>query len=199
MMFKINNQFGESMNNNSKLIDVYQLSTNRLVALFSTLQAPSIEEMHGEYAASMLSQPNPLATLAGLSLTNPLLPWQSKAFRPVNQLTGRGYNTFLLGRKTIQLYPMHTLIASSRFDGQPAYQLVYRYFHSLCGAINMVDEIRRLDDGRYLGIGTWGVNKKQCQIPYPFLLQGPHHDYRGDIGRRRRGFEVSSAQIPALT
>ena len=133
------------MNNNSKLIDVHQLSTEQLVALFSTLQAPSIEEMHGEYAASMLSQPNPLATLAGLSLTNPLLPWQSKAFRPVNQLTGRGYNTFLLGRKTIQLYPMHTLIAPSRFDGQPAYQLVYCYFHSLCGVINMVDEIRRLD------------------------------------------------------
>ncbi len=187
------------MNNNRALIDVQSLSTEQLVALFSTLQAPSIAEMHGEYAASMLSQPNPLATLAGLSLTNPLLPWQSKAFRPVDQHTGRGYNTFLLGRKTIQLYPMQTLIAPSRYDGQPAYQLVYRYFHSLCGAINMVDEIRKLDDGRYLGIGTWGFNKKQRQIPYPFLLQGPQHDYRGDIGRVRHGFQASSAQIPALT
>lgn len=186
------------MNNNMTCIDVQKLSTNQLVALFSTLQAPTIEEMHGEYAASMLRQPNPLASLAGYGLSNPLLPWQSKAFRPVDQHTGRGYNTFLLGGKIIQLYPMYTLIAPSRFDGQPAYQLVYRYFHSLCGAINMVDEIRKLDDGRYLGIGTWGFSKKQCQIPYPFLLQGPHYDYRGDIGRIRRGFQVSTAQIPAL-
>jgi hypothetical protein len=186
------------MKNHAELIDVQSLSTEQLVVLFSTLQAPTIEEMHGEYAASMLSQPNPLATLAGLSLSNPLLPWQSKAFRPVDQHTGRGYNTFLLGSKTIQLYPMHTLIAPSRYDGQPAYQLVYRYFHSLCGAINMVDEIRKLDEGRYLGIGTWGFNKKQRQIPYPFLLQGPHHPYRSDIGRIRTGFQASPADIPAL-
>lgn len=62
----------------------------------------------------------------------------------------------------------------------------------------MVDEIRQLDTGIYLGIGTWGFTAKQRQIAYPFLLQQNDHSYRGDIGRLRQGFQVTTHQIPAL-
>lgn len=186
------------MNHNKRLAEIQRLSTAELVALFKTLSAPAITDLHGEYAASMLAQPNRLSTLAGQALSNPLMPWQCKAFRPVDATSGRGYNTFLLAGKLIQRYPMYTLIAPSRYDGQPAYQLVYRYFHSLCGAINMVDEIRQLDSGIYLGIGTWGFTAKQRMMAYPFLLQQTDQSYHGDIGRVRRGFELSTQHIPAL-
>lgn len=46
----------------------------------------------------------------------------------------------------------------------------------------MVDEIRQLSDTVYLGIGTWGLTKKQQQISLPFVLEGPIANYRGDIG-----------------
>ncbi len=173
------------------------MSTAALLELFKQLPAPAIAEMQGEYKASMLQQPNPLATLAGYALQSPLLPWQCKAFRPVDEQHGRGYNTFLLGSKTIQLYPMQTMLAPSRYDGRPAYHLVYRHFHSLCANVHMVDEVRRVAPGVYLGIGTWGFSKKQRAIPYPFLLQGPAEDYRGDIGTPRQGFEVGVREIPA--
>jgi hypothetical protein len=186
------------VNNNNLVAEIQRLSTAELMALFKTLSAPAIADLEGEYAASMLAQPNRLSTLAGQALSNPLMPWQCKAFRPVDTTRGRGYNTFLLAGKLIQLYPMHTLIAPSRYDGQPAYQLVYRYFHSLCGTINMVDEIRQLDSGIYLGIGTWGFTNKQRLIPYPFLLQQTEQPYRGDIGRVRRGFQLTTQHIPAL-
>jgi hypothetical protein len=179
------------------LIDLDHKSTSELMSLFSTLEAPSIEEMNGEYAARMLSQRNVLVgTLSGLMLSNPLRTWQCKAFRPVNHETGRGYNTFIQGRKLIQCYPMMTLIAPSRFDGRPAYQLIYRQFHSVCGTIHMIDEVRRYKTGIYIGVGTLGFTSAQRSEPYPFLLEGPAAPYRGDIGIVRKNFKTGPRELP---
>ena len=191
----------ESASSNSGVLvsvgELRQMPTSALLRLFQQLPAPSITEMHGEFKASMLQQPNALATLAGFALENPLFPWQCKAFRPVDDKQGRGYNTFLLAGKTIQRYPMRTLLAPSRYDGRPAYQLVYRQFHSLCADVFMVDEVRRVSPGVYLGIGTWGFTDKQRRMPYPFLLEGPVAAYRGDIGKPRKGFQITAREIPA--
>ena len=179
--------------------DVDRLSAAELLELFRTLPAPTLAEMQGEYAARLLRQPTLFTQLTGQGLLHaPLLPrWRAKAFRPVDAGTGRGYNTFAAFGRILQRYPMHTLIAPSRFDGQPAFQLVYRHFRSLCGFIHMVDEVRRLGDGRYLGIGTWGFSGKQRQVALPFLLEGPVGPYRGDIGDERRGFDICG-EVPAL-
>lgn len=177
-----------------------RLSTPELLALFRTLAAPSIAEMHGEYRARLLRQPSLLATLSGhLSVSNPftLGLWQCKAFRPVSADTGRGYNRFRhLGRDVLR-FPMLTLLAPSRYDGKPAYQLVYHAYHSLCGDIHMVDEVRRVGPGIYLGIGTWGFTRAQRQQALPFLLCGPTNAYRHDIGKPRSGLQLAS-EIPAL-
>ena len=176
-----------------------QLSVEELLVLFATLEAPAMAEMQGEYAAELLRQPTLLATVAGwASVVNPLMPWLCKAFRPVDASTGRGYNTFRRLGRIVQLFPMQTLIAPSRYDGQPAYTLVYRAYHSLCGDINMVDEVRRLAPGLYLGIGTWGFSAGQRQVALPFLLQGPQDTYRGDIGRARRDFVPGHRELPGL-
>jgi hypothetical protein len=176
-----------------------QYSTAGLLKLFATLEAPAISEMNGEYAAALLAQPSWIATKLGqVALNNLMGSWLCKAFRPLDANSGRGYNSFLQRGEVVQRYPMQTLIAASRFDGRPAYQLVYRHFHSLCGDINMVDEVRRVAPGLYLGIGTWGFTRAQRQIPYPFLLEGPQAAYRGDIGRARQPFSISKREIPAL-
>lgn len=179
--------------------DLEQLSTDELLALFATLEVPTLSEMQGEYAARLLAQPNRLAAVAGwVAVANPLRTWLCKAFRPVDGETGRGYNTFLQGNEVLQRYAMQTRLAPSRFDGKPAYQLLYRHFHSLCATVHMVDEVRRVAPGLYLGIGTYGFTAAQRRQPYPFLLQGPIAPYRGDIGRERRGFVPGPREIPAL-
>lgn len=173
----------------TSILDLQRLSTKELVALFKTLKAPTIAQMNGEYSAKLLSQPFWLAKISGqLAVANPLMPWLCKAFRPVTAQEGRGYNTFLWRNNIIQRYPMKTRIALSRYDNQPVYQLVYRAYHSLCGDIYMVDEVRQLSDTLYLGIGTWGFTKWQQKIPLPFVLEGPIADYRGDIGQERVDF-----------
>lgn len=180
--------------------ELLRASTDELRRLFATLEAPALEEMSGEYSARLLAQPNWLATLSGQAmLTNPFHSWLCKAFRPVDASTGRGYNAFLQGQGVVQRYPMLTLMAPSRFDGRPAYQLVYRHFHSLCGAIHMVDEVRRVAPGLYLGMGTYGLTDAQRRIAYPFLLEGPTGAYRGDIGRERQNFSIGLRELPALS
>lgn len=177
---------------------LHERSTDELLQMFATLEAPCMAEMQGEYAARLLSQPFWLATVIGrAALENPFQPWLSKAFRPLDDESGRGYNTFLQGGRVIQRFPMLTLTGPSRFDGRPAYQLVYRHFHSACGAIHMVDEIRRAAPGLYLGMGTYGFTDAQRRIPYPFVLEGPVGAYRGDIGRLRKHFSIGPRELPA--
>ncbi len=179
--------------------DILRLSAEELVRLFQTLGAPGLEEMHGEYAAQTLQQPNVLATLSGrYGLNSPLYPgkWLSKAFRPMSNCGGRGYNSFRHFGRVVQRFPMATLIAPSRYDRRPAFQLVYRAYKSMFGALHMVDEVRRLETGQYLGIGTFGFTDAQRRIPYPFLLTGPVAPCAGDIGEERMGFRVED-ELPA--
>lgn len=180
--------------------DLRRLSTNELLQLFRSLEAPDIAEMQGEYTASLLAQPHWLATAAGwVAVATPFQRWLCKAFRPVDGDTGRGYNTFLQGDRVVQRYPMLTLLAPSRFDGRPAYQLVYRHFESACGDVHMVDEVRRVTPGLYLGIGTYGFTTAQRRIPYPFVLEGPVAPYARDIGRVRKNFAIGPRELPAIS
>lgn len=187
------------MTTQSLTIDVRLLSTGELLELFQTLRAPAIAEMHGEYAARLLRQPGLAAELsAHVLLSNPVASWLCKAFRPVDAESGRGYNTFRLAGRVVQRFPMHTRLAPSRYDGEPAYHLIYGAYRSLCGDIHMVDEVRRLAPGVYLGMGTWGFTERQRQVALPFLLEGPAGAYRGDLGEPRVGFEVGRREIPRL-
>lgn len=184
---------------NETLESLTQRNTWELVSLFVQLEAPDMDEMQGEYAAKLLAQPNLLASLIGDAvLNNPWRRWQCKAFRPVDANNGRGYNTFRTRGKIVQRFPMKTLIAPSRFDDKPAYQLIYRHYHSFCGSVNMVDEVRRAGPGVYLGLGTYGLTRAQRCVPYPFVLVGPQADYKGDIGRERKQFQLGARELPAL-
>jgi hypothetical protein len=180
--------------------NLLEASPEQLMELFKTLSASTIEEMHGEFNGSLLTQKNLAFDLGWrVALYNPLFPgvWVGKGFRPVSESEGRGYNYFRQGSKIVQRFPMKNVIAPSRYDRKPAFQLVYRAYHSACGWINMVDEVRKLDDSRYLLIGTIGFTKKQRHIPAFVLLEGPFRPYRGDIGRSYAKLSLER-EIPQL-
>jgi hypothetical protein len=179
--------------------DLLAMSVKELMALFAKSPAPTVQQMNGEFAARLLTQPSKLAQLIGnVTVNNPLMPgrWLCKAFRPISAERGRGYNSFAHLGRTVQRYPMETLIAPSRYDGRPAYTLVYASFRSMCGAVNMVDEVRQVGPDLYLGIGTWGFTDAQRRIPLPFVLRGPIAPYADDIGKQKK-FDIRQA-IPAL-
>lgn len=179
--------------------DLRAASTFELLSLFRDLDAPTVAEMEGDFDADLLRQPNLAADVNGFFAVGlPFMPWLSKGFRPVSDDAGRGYNSFRRFGKVVQRYPMHTQIAPSRYDGRPSYTLIYRAYPSTCGAINMVDEVRRLSEGLYLAIGTWGFSPRQRQMPLPFALRETGRPYIGDIGKPREGFTPGPREIPAL-
>jgi hypothetical protein len=180
---------------------VRNLSAADLSALFRTLYAPDIQEMDGEFAPFLLRQWHPVVDRAAQWLMNgALLPfhWTGKAFRPLSNTQGRGYNMFRVAGRTLRTLPMRTVLAPSALDGRPSYQLLYAAFHSPLGYARVVDELRRLQEGLYLGIGAAGFAPWQRRVPFPFLLQGPVVPYTRDIGWERRRFDLTQALgIPA--
>ncbi|MBL4703450.1 MAG: hypothetical protein JKY54_02955, partial [Flavobacteriales bacterium] len=70
-------------------------------------------------------------------------------------------------------------MALSRFDSKPIFQLTYSAYPTLLAKINMIDEIRKVEEGIYLGIGTVGFTKKQRMTPLPFCLIGPTSEFSG--------------------
>lgn len=159
-----------------------------LFELYSRLDAPSMTEMSGEFSATLLNQSHPLIYKLGmLSLYNPFYPghWLAKGFAPVSETEGHGYNLFRFRNRMVRRWPMLTVIAPSRFDNKPAYQLIYPACHSICGKINMIDEIRRIDEGLYLGFGTCGFSRTQRRQRLPFALQGSVGEFRGFTGKTR--------------
>ncbi|MEV6660616.1 hypothetical protein [Nocardia fluminea] len=185
------------MDPDNAVAELRRLDTSGLLALFTTLEAPTIAEIDGEYTAALLTQPNLFAVATGkVAVGNPVAPWLCKAFRPVDENGGHGYNSFSEFGRVRQRYPMRTLLAPSRYDGAPAYTLVYRAYTSLCGSIHMVDEVRRAAPGVYLGMGTWGFTDAQRRVARPFLLTGPVGPYRGDIGVARPAFTPGPRELP---
>jgi len=81
---------------------------------------------------------------------------------------------------------MKTKIAKSVFDGKDDFELDYTAYHSGAGFVNMIDEVRKVNDDLYLGIGLWGWFKRQRRITFFFALTGPRTAYVGIKPHRER-------------
>ena len=177
-------------------LPVEDLTPEQAVELFKTLPAPTMEEMNGEFAGEMLSFPTLYTSIFWtIASNNPVYPgvWQGKSFNQTGPNEGRGYNTVERWfTQTIDIWPMVTRIGPSYFDGKPSFQLVYRAFDHYAGDIHMLDEVRRLPDGRYLGIGRTGTSTEERRLAMPFLLSERIGDYRQDIGAPRAGFDMAA-------
>jgi len=175
-------------------IAVEYLSPAEAVELFKTLPCPTMEEMNGEFSGEMLSFPTLYSRIFwGIASKNPIYPgvWQGKSFRQTSKDAGRGYNSVkrLIGG-LVDMWPMLTQVGPSYFDGKPSFQLIYRSFDHYAGDIHMLDEVRRLPDGRYLGIGRTGTTPEERRLPMPFLLKQRIGNYREDIGTAHAGFDM---------
>lgn len=176
----------QDKNYNGGKPELLEATVEELMELYKTLEAPTMEEMTGEFNSVLLPQSTKWDYLVYKTLLDaPIWPgiWIGKAFRPLADKKGRGYNTFRkLNGKLKLAFPMRTYLAPSRYDGKESFQLVYRPFWSLYGMFHMVDEVRKLDENRYLLVGTYGFTKKWRMRPAFILLEGPVRPYRKDIG-----------------
>lgn len=153
-------------------------TSGELLNLFQTLAAPDFSAMKGEFRATLLDQGCPYFGAFNLTvLNNPANGfWLAKAFTPEGPENGHGYNVFFRKGKILRKFRMKTDLAPSRWDGKTSFRLTYRVYNSLCGWVCMEDEVRKLEDGIYLGIGVYGPFRK---TPMPFILEGPVAGFKG--------------------
>ncbi len=159
-----------------------ELRLEQVMELFRSLSAPPFTEMNGEYASHSLQQGLKLKHfLLDLWLDDPFNygHWLGKAFSPQGQETGQGYNFFRKYGRVYRKLRMATRIAPSRFDGRDVFLLDYSAFFTQGKLMMMKDEVRKVQEGLYLGIGTWGYLEPLRNIPWPFTLSGPVHAYVG--------------------
>ena len=150
--------------------EILELSYDDALQLFGTLSAPSMREMRGEFRAELLDQGTRSWTLAALLVVHFPGRWLAKAFTPTGDDEGHGYNVFVRGPRIVREVRMRTYLGPSKYDGRPSYHLDYRA-HQGGFVGTMRDEVRKLSDGLYLGIGE--VGWRPLRRRSPFVLQGP--------------------------
>lgn len=158
------------------------MTQQELVDLYHQLDPPTFDEMHGEYAASLLDQGSRLSNVLNGFAINAGGIWLCKAFKPTGANEGRGYNGFRGRGGVVRRFRMRTRIGPSKLDDdeRDAFHLEYADLNSLgsggpIGALlhTMFDELRKADSGVYLGLGRVGFTARARRRLYPFLLEGP--------------------------
>ncbi|HPI93214.1 MAG TPA: hypothetical protein PLT09_09500 [Deltaproteobacteria bacterium] len=184
-----------------------KLKRTQLMDLFHQLDAPAMSEMRGEYRAYLLDSGYVINMfLAKLYLHFTWGDWQHKAFEPLGDRNGHGYNTFITTQSHLvenyfaatlmkivslvrSLFRLNspqrlarimlnkTSMVSSVFDGRPSFQLSYRDYNTFY-TNTMTDEVRRVNDTLYLGIGRLTITFGKYN-PMPFMLVGPVNPWVG--------------------
>jgi hypothetical protein len=163
-------------------LDLRMMPRDSVVALYHRLEAPPFEEMHGEFAASLLDQGSARAYLLSAFAVNMTGRWLCKAFEPTGPNQGHGYNSFMTPHGVRRGTRMRTHVGPSKLpeDTNQAFHLEYADFNDfkrggLAGAQlhTMFDEVRKVTTGLYLGIGRVGFTEKARTKLYPFILEGP--------------------------
>lgn len=158
------------------------MNRQQLVGLYHQLERPAFDEMHGEYAASLLDQGSPLSNVLNGFAINARGTWLGKAFEPTGPNEGHGYNSFRGRSGVVRRFRMRTRIGPSKLEGdeRDAFHLEYADLNSFrsggpIGALlhTMFDEVRKADSGVYLGLGRVGLTARARDRVYPFLLEGP--------------------------
>lgn len=164
------------------------LSIPELEGLYRTLPAPSFTEMHGEYKGGYIGCEQPVSDgLWKLVAWNPILGgvWQGKSFEPLSETEGRGFNTLKLYGRNVRKWPMRTTMSTSFIDGGEAFLLDYPFYRSGSGAVKMTDEVRKVNDRLYLGIGHWRPLVPLASVW--FTLSGPIGSFDpGDLAFKKR-------------
>lgn len=145
-------------------------SFDELHRLFEQGKAPIFEEIEGNTTGSFLAL-NPKTgwwRKLGLKIffDNPLARWTGKRFTTpfYEEKMGKGINLFQ-NRILPQRFPIDTYVKKSLSDQNLCLTIAYPHFPSRM--FGLLDELRRIDDGVFLGQG------------YHKLLWGKEHSLQG--------------------
>ena len=168
-----------------------ELPYRELCELFSNLDAPTVEEMDGEYVSRY-----PIAFERERQLWIEKARgghWFGKAYHPtpIGPCRGEGHNLYERKGDVAGRYLRFGWdIAKSPFDGKPSLIMQYNIFNRKTGRMSLTDEVRRVRKGLYVGFYYnndrvnppfnfgWDAEKGQTKPEFFFLL-GPISRWQG--------------------
>lgn len=136
---------------------MHELSREQAIELWTTLPAPEPDEMNGEYTGHVHDGGDDAVRQAKhkFFFASKVGFWLGKAYRTGADGKGEGYNCFRQPDGTVNRFRRFALeLGPSALDGRPALIMYYRAFNNMAGDMDLIDDIRRLDDGAYLCIYT---------------------------------------------
>lgn len=156
-----------------------KMARDELVELYKTLPVPDFEEMNGEYDGHTLDTGSEAGNRASEWVMNKTAMgvWKGKAFFPITSTTGEGYNRYVINGKERHHLRFGTDMNVSLFDGKPTLRMRYGAFKNISGSSDLIDEVRKLDEGIYLCTGASLDAKGKRSRPTPFCLTGPIREY----------------------
>ena len=161
---------------------VLALTRDEVLELWGECPAVEMAELCGEYKGLVPNAGNEEAQKATAkhmyNEAGPLGYWLGKAYSPLSHTKGDGYNCWRRpGGKVERYMRFATEMGTSLIDGKPSLMMYYgAYRHRFVpeGKENtLVDEIRKLADGVYLGVGTNAMPDGSRTPPGHFALIGP--------------------------
>jgi len=163
--------------------DIEKLTKSQIMQLFYAAPAPDFESMKGEYKARTL--PVGIQAPAADYFTHHFFGpghWEGKAFAPVGNDKGRGYNLFSVPVKDGQVSVVRTrrldsFEGKSPIDGKKSYILNYSAYNS--GVVHgMQDEVRKVNDKLFICMGYMDIGGGSIN-PAPFILYGEPEKWMG--------------------
>ena len=160
------------------------LNTERfgLKLIFQDLPAPCMTDVIGEYDAQLLDQGDRFGSYLTRKVFGSKGPWIGKAFRPLTESTGEGYNACGAVEDRKAILPMDTYIGHSFIVHGHSYMLDYRKKN--WGPIRwLVGELRQAGPDLLLGMGTFGPRARKLhklRRVIPFVLVRSDRPYLGE-------------------
>lgn len=166
---------------------VLGLSREELIALWSEAPAVDMAELDGEYEGLVpnAGDPEEQARINEVMYNenSAIGYWLGKAYTPLSETSGDGYNRWRrAGGKVERNIRFATEMGPSLIDGKPALLMYYGAYVRADGSqprSTLVDEIRKLADGVYLGMGTVETEDGDRSRPGHFAMVGPVGEWVG--------------------
>jgi hypothetical protein len=144
--------------------------------LYRSLTTPPLIELDGEYHAELLHQGDRLShrlirAIFRMAGSN----WSGKAFQAAGDGPGRGYNCFMERHGIRRGLPMKTYRGPATIAEGSSIILDYSESSNVI-LRSMRDEVRKWDNGLYVGFGHVGLrlgNRGSITRQIPFVLAGP--------------------------
>lgn len=167
---------------------VMALTKDEVLKLWGECPAVDMAELNGEYKGLIPNAGDEEAQKVTAKVMyneeNPQGYWLGKAYQPLSATKGDGYNHWRRpGGEVSRHMRFATEMGTSLIDGKPALMMYYGAYQTPLipeGTENtLTDEIRKLADGVYLGVGTAKMPDGTRTPPGHFALVGPMSEWIG--------------------